>query len=198
MCTWWPSWLQLPTGEIMKELGEWFRETKFSLWEANIQMEKPVLIGWLLFSTNNTNTEILKQEILHFIDDILVGLQWKMISLGMQGKIAKENQVRTLHVYVDELDVPEAKPCLMALYEGNASINHQFPLHIHMWLVPEIDAVLNTQGWCKIDKLHACQATWTTSKLVMLKTWEIKFLDKENATMGMSLHNAMMAIKFDQ
>jgi len=35
----------------------------------------------------------------------------------MQGKIAKENQVRALHVYVDEMHVVEAKPRLMAIYK---------------------------------------------------------------------------------
>jgi len=33
-----------------------------------------------------------------------------MISLGMQGKIAKENQVQALHVYIDKLNVNAAKP----------------------------------------------------------------------------------------
>jgi len=66
-----------------------------------------------------------------------------------------------------------------------------------MWmkLVPKIDSVLNTQGHHKIDKLRACQATWTTTKLITLKTWEIKFLDKQSLEMGMSLRDAMMAIK---
>jgi len=119
-------------GKIMKEHNDWFRETRISLWEATIQTEAPVSIGWLLFSTNNTNTDLLKREISRFIDDIPVGLRWKMISLGTQGKIPKENQVRALHVYVDEMDVAAAKPRLTALYEGNASVRHAFPLHIRM------------------------------------------------------------------
>jgi len=64
-----------------------------------------------------------------------------------------------------------------------------------MRLVPEIDSVLNTQGQCKIDKLRACQAMWTITKLIMLKTWEIEFLDECNPVMGVSLQDAMMAIK---
>jgi len=76
-----------------------------------------------------------------------------MITLGTQGKIPKENQVRALHVYVDELDVHAVKPHLLEIYAGNASTNHNFPLHIRMHLVPEIDLVLNTQGRRKIDKL---------------------------------------------
>jgi len=76
-----------------------------------------------------------------------------MISLRMQGKIAKENQVQALHVYIDKLNVNVAKPRLLAVYTGNAGTDHIFPLHIQMRLVPEIDSVLNTHGWQKIDKL---------------------------------------------
>jgi len=187
--------LSIPLGRIRKERNEWFRETRYGLWQATIQTESPVSVGWLLFSTNFTNTDILKSEISKFIDDIPVGLRWKMISLGTQGKIPPENQVRALHVYVDEMDVTAAKLRLTALYEGNASVGHRFPLHMRMRLVPEVDSVLNTQGRRKIDKLRACQATWTTTKLITLKTWEIKFLDEHNRDMGMSLRDAMMAIK---
>ncbi len=187
--------LTIPLGHIMKEQNDWFRETCYGLWEATIQTESPVSVGWLLFSMNFTNTDILKREISSFIDDIPVGLHWKMISLGTQGKIPPENQVRALHVYVDEMDVAAAKPRLTALYEGNASVGHRFPLHMRMRLVPEIDSVLNTQGRRKIGKLRACQATWTTTKLITLKTWEIEFLDECSWEMGMSLRDAMMSIK---
>jgi len=172
----------IPLGWLVKEQADWFKELKFGLWEATIQSEAPVSVGWLLFSTNNTNIDILKQEILKVIEDIPVGLCWKMILLGMQGKISKENQVRALHIYVDDMDAALAKPHLMELYAGNASLDHSFPLHIRMWLVPKIDSVLNTQGWCR-----ACQAMWTTTKLIMLKTWEIEFLDECNPVMGVSL-----------
>jgi len=170
----------IPLRKIMKTQMEWFKEMWYGIWEANIQTEAPVSVGWLLFSTNNINTDILKMEMSKFIRDIPVGLRWKMITLGTQGKIPKENQVCALHVYVDKLDVHTVKPWLLEVYMGNASMNHNFPLHICMHLIPEIDSVLNTQGRRKINKLHACQATWITSKLMTLKTWEIEFLDDTN------------------
>jgi len=139
----------IPLGWATKVQSDWFKESRFGLSEANIQTEAPVSVGWLLFSMNNINTEILKREISKFLKDIPVGLCWKMISLGTQGKITKENQVRTLHIY----DVNAAKSCLLAVYVGNAGTNHIFPPHIRMRLVPEINSVLNTQGRCKIDKL---------------------------------------------
>jgi len=185
----------VPLGKIMKMQSDWFKETRYGIWEASIQTEAPVSVGWLLFSTNNINTDLLKHEISKFIEDIPVSLRWKMITLGTQGKIPKENQVRALHVYVDELDVNAAKPLLLEVYAGNASTEHTFPLHIRMRLVPEIDSVLNTQGRRKIDKLRACQATWITSKLVTLKMWEIEFLDETNKYMGMSLRDVMMSLK---
>jgi len=83
----------MPLGKIIKEQNAWFKN-RYGLWEATIQAESPVSVGWLLFSMNNMNTEILKREISKFINDILVGLCWKMVSLGtQQGEIAKENQV---------------------------------------------------------------------------------------------------------
>jgi len=85
--------LSIPLGRIMKEHNEWFCKIHFGLWEATIQTKSPVSVGWLLFSTNSTNIDILKKEISKFINDIPVGLCWKMISLGTQGKIPKENQV---------------------------------------------------------------------------------------------------------
>jgi len=109
---------------------DWFKETRYKLWKANIQTEALVSIEWLLFSTNNIITNILKWEISKFIEDIPVSLRWKMITLGTQGKIPKENQVRALHVYVDKLDVHMAKSRLLEVYAGNASTNHNSPLHI--------------------------------------------------------------------
>jgi len=53
--------------KIMKSQNNWFKELRFGLREANIQTEAPVLVGWLLFSMNNINTDLLKQEISKFL-----------------------------------------------------------------------------------------------------------------------------------
>jgi len=62
----------IPLGWIMKVQSNWFKKSRFGLWEVNIQTEAPVSVGWLLFSTNNNNMEILKREISKFLEDILV------------------------------------------------------------------------------------------------------------------------------
>jgi len=127
--------------------------------------------------------------------NIPVRLRWKTIGIGSQGQIPKDQQVKALHILVDELGINMAKPLLTALYASKTAANHQFSLQIWMHLVLELDAVLNTKGQQNVDKLQACQNTWMSGKLIQIKTWEIKLLDDESEDLGMMLHNAMMELK---
>jgi len=76
------------------------------------------------------DAELLKEAISDSIENILVGLHWKTISIRSQRPIPEAQQVRALHVYVDELDVQMAKPLLTALYASKTAEDHKFPLHI--------------------------------------------------------------------
>jgi len=139
------------------------------------------------FLSSDYGCELLKDAILDQIENIPVRLHWKTISHGSQGAILKDQQVKALHVLVDELDVQMVKPLIMALYTSKPDVDHKFPLHIWMRLVPEMDAVLNTKGQQNVDKLHACQNTLLSGKLIQIKTWEIKLLDNESKELGMTL-----------
>jgi len=94
--------------------------------------------------------------------------------------------------FVGKLDMPRAKPLLMAMYSNKLEPSHMLLLGIWMWLVSEVDTVLNTKGRANINHLHACQNTWISGKLVFIKTWEIKLLDHFNEELKMSLRLAMM------
>jgi len=118
-----------------------------------------------------------------------------MISMGTQGSVPKEQQIKVLHLYVDELDAALAKPRLMEVYTSKPTQGHTFPLHIRMRLVPEIDTILNAKGWANADRLRACQNTWLAEKLVYIKTWEIELLDHYNLHVQMNLRTAMMSLK---
>jgi len=118
-----------------------------------------------------------------------------MISMGMQGSVPKAQQVKVLHLYVDKLDVAMAKPRLMEVYTSKPKPGHSFPLHIQMRLVPEMDSILNTKGCSNAERLRACQNTWTTEKLIFIKTWEIKLLNHYNLNMQMNLCMAMMSLQ---
>jgi len=118
-----------------------------------------------------------------------------MISMGTQGSVPKEQQVKALHLYVDELDIALAKPQLMEVYTSKLAQGHTFPLHIQMQLVLEIDTILNAKGWANVEWLRVCQNTWLAEKLIFIKTWEIELLDHYNLHIQMNLRMAMMSLK---
>jgi len=115
--------------------------------------------------------------------------------MGTQGQVKEADQVRALHLYVDELDFCMAKPLVLALYLSHPADDHTFPLHIQMCLVPEIDSILNLKGRKNVDKLQACQNNWNQTKLTFIKTWEIELLDSRSSLLGLSLRDAMMDIR---
>jgi len=138
--------LSMPFVMFIKKLSPWCKEKRFGLCKVSLQSEKPALIGWLLFSTNTMDPVLLKEQIMESIQDIPVGLHWKMISMGTQGQVKEEDQVWVLHLFIDELDVRMAKPLLTNLYPSWLNKDHAFPLHIWMQLVLEINLVLNING----------------------------------------------------
>jgi len=138
--------LSMPFPKFIKKLSPWCHEKKYGLWPSSLQSEKPVSLGWLLFLTNIMDTELLKVAVSAAIYNVLVGLGWKMIHLGMQGKVKPEDQIKALHVYMDEADLTMAKPLVMTVYPSKPGENHTFPMGIRMRLVPEIDMVLNQEG----------------------------------------------------
>jgi len=183
-----------PLTKVLKEAGPWFRKTKFGIWKSTLQSEKPISLGWLLFSTMNMDIEVLRGEISLRISSVPVGLCWKMISIGSQGTIPPKQQVKALHLYIDKLDAAVAKPRLMNLYTSKPTPGHKFPLGIRMWLVPKLDMILNTKGRANADRLWACQNTWLAEKVTIIKTWEIELLDHYNLHVQMSLRMAMMSL----
>jgi len=138
--------------------SKWFCKNKFGIWQLALQSEKPTSVSWLLFLTPLMDIEILKEAITSAIDGVLVGLHWKMILLGTQGSVLENKKSKALHVYVDELDVPMAKPLLMWLYTSKTAEGHEFLLGICMRLVPEIDTILNTKGRKNARCLRPCLA----------------------------------------
>jgi len=138
--------LSVPFPKLINNLSAWMRNKCYGLWKAYLQSEQPMSLGWLLFSTQSMDVKLLKDAISDLIKNIPVGLQWKTISIGSQGKIPEAQQVQALHVLVDKLDVNMAEPLLTTLYASKMAVNHQFPLHTWMRLEPGLDAVLNTKG----------------------------------------------------
>jgi len=179
--------LSIPLTKLVKNLSAWMQNKQFGLWKAYLQSEQPTSLGWLLFSMQTNDIEMLKDAISDQLENIPVGLCWKMISRGSQDSIPKNQQVKALHILVDELDIPMVKPLILTLYTSKPGANHKFLLHIWMRIVLEMDTVLNTKGQQNMDKLCTCQNTWLSGKLIQIKTWEIELLDDESDELGMTL-----------
>jgi len=138
--------LSIPLPKLIKNLSAWMRNKRFGLGKAYLQLEQPTSLGWLLFSTQMMDIKLLKVAILDQIENIPISLHWKMISHGSQGAILKNQQVKALHILVNELDVPMAKPLILALYTSKPGADHKFLLHIWMHIILEMDTILNTKG----------------------------------------------------
>jgi len=119
--------LSVPFPKLINLLSTWMRNKWYDLWKVYLQLEQPMSLTWLLFSTSMMDAELLKAAISDHIENIPVGLCLKTISIGPQGLILPNQQVKALHVYVDELDVSMANPLPMALYASKMSADHKFP-----------------------------------------------------------------------
>jgi len=147
----------------------------------------------LIFSTNTMDPVLLKEQISECIQDIPVSLCWKMINMGTQGKVKDDDQVQVLHL-CRQTWCKDGQTTTMTLYTSQSE-DHAFPLHIQMWLVPEINLVLNLKRRKNVEKLYTCQNTWNQTKFTFIKTWEIELLDSTRSRiLWLLLQDAMMSI----
>jgi len=182
-------WLDLPCpSPSLSKIWTMVQREKHGLWPSSLRLEKPFSLGWLLFSTNLMATELLEQAITKMVYLVMVGLRWKMINMGMQGKIKPDNQIWALCIYMDELNVNMAKSLLIVLYLSKPAEGHQFPLGVRMCLVPEIDLVLNEKGciWSNSEhaRIHVIQLNWLALKPGRWTTWFGKWVPPVDAETG--------------
>jgi len=116
-----------PFTKVMKSMVPWFCKNKFGIWQSALQSEKLTSVGWLLFLAPLMDINILKQAIMSAIDGVPVSLHWKMILLLVTQGLVPE-KIKALHVYINKLDIPMAKPLLMQLYASKTAKEHEFPL----------------------------------------------------------------------
>jgi len=83
-----------PFAKVMKSMAPWFRKHKFGIWQSALQLEKLMLVSWLLFLTPLMDINVLKEAITSAIDGVPVGLHWKMILLGTQGSVPENKKIK--------------------------------------------------------------------------------------------------------
>jgi len=102
--------------KLVKNLSVWMRNKRYGLWKAYLQSEWPMSLGWLLFSTQSMDVKLLKDAILDLIENIPVGLCWKMISHTRHDPKRTTSQ-----------GSPCAGQCIGCTYGQNCSSQHSIP-----------------------------------------------------------------------
>jgi hypothetical protein len=84
--------------------------TRIGIWKNAIPFEDVVEIGWLFRSTPGMLAEQIQKELLAHTG-IHAALRWKLISIGVKGKLTEELESRALHISVrrDDCNLAKAK-----------------------------------------------------------------------------------------
>jgi hypothetical protein len=104
------------TSVSLEELGlrtQFFFGTKgnnrrVGVWKNSIPFEDTVEIGWLFRSTPGMFTENIQKELLAHTG-IHASLRWRLINIGVKGKLTEDLQSRALHISVRREDCNLAK-----------------------------------------------------------------------------------------
>jgi hypothetical protein len=175
----------------MEGLGWWFQQERHGLYERALQATETVTIGWLLYSTREMDLVSLKAAIEAVDPQLEVGLRWRLISLGKQGAIPADQQVRAIHIEVDKSKLYILKPILFGIYDHRSS--GPFPNDVKMRIVPDLTLQMSPLSRAKADRLRNRQANFTKYS-VKATTWEIATLDFVDASLGASLRQMIMSI----
>jgi hypothetical protein len=140
----------------LKEGVDWYLNgNKHGLYLAQIQAEAVDTILWLTWSSDLTDTSILRPAIEEELFNrtgrqIPVGLRWRTIQLDKPGRIPDDEVVNALHIEVDREHRNEAKQALEDIYSSKATV---FPLHLRLRAVPLFKDVMNNQVKVNIKHL---------------------------------------------
>jgi len=63
-----------PLPKVVKNLSAWMHNKGFGLWRAYLRSEQPTSLGWLRFSMQTMQVELLQEAISEALDGIPIGL----------------------------------------------------------------------------------------------------------------------------
>ena len=187
--------LSKPLEEIRDNMTFFFKDHEHGIYVRQLQTEKTVAMGWLLWSIESTDKEALKNELSAMAGNIPIGLRWKTISLGIPGTIPKEKQVKALHLEIDNKYVREDGPIIKALLAADSS---ERPLGSKFRLVPEMISLISDSAREKAALLRERQKAWNNN-VVVTQNWEIAALERPIRGMqGRSLRDLIMSMTVDE
>jgi hypothetical protein len=164
-----------PLKDIRRDMRNWLMEGNHGVFYKMLQAESSSEIGWLLYSTRDMDQGALADE----MSDILgfnLGLRWKVIDIGVRGKIPESQKVMALSVEVEQHRRQEYQRKLIAMYGRQVKDVHEYPNGVRLRFVKQKSDCYNTNEKGKIDRLRQRQQLFNKS-IQRTQTWEIMLLD---------------------
>jgi len=142
--------------ELKEKVGDWMRETNSGIFYKMLQVEEGTEVGWLLYSTREMDAGALADE----IEDILgfpVGLKWKVIDMGIRGKLTESQKVQALTVEVEAKHQWKYQRTLAQFYCRSIKETKEYPNGLRLRFVKRKNDAINVKEKGKIDALRRRQ-----------------------------------------
>jgi hypothetical protein len=164
-----------PLKDIRCNMRSWLMEGNHGMFYKMLQAESSSEVGWLLYSTRDMDQGALVDE----MSDILgfnLGLRWKVIDIGVRGKIPDSQTVHALSVEVEQSHRQDYQRKLIAMYGRAVKEVHEYPNGVRLRFVKQKSDCYNTNKKGKIDRLRQRQQMFNKS-IQQTQTWDIMLLD---------------------
>ena len=181
--------------DMSRNFGWWFKGQGGGWYLKALQCEKSSVIGWLLYSTQEMDRELLAQEIFRRTK-VRVGLRFRAISVSARGQLRDEQLVRAIHVEIDDRNYYGDRARVEDLYQ--ATREEGFPLGIKLRLCPQIQDAADPTSLTKLERLRLRQAAFLANVYSTVSR-DIGVLDYEDSKMmNNSLRDLIMSIQDDE
>ena len=154
----------MPVAEINSNIDWWLKQHKHGWWLRSIQAEQVATIGWLLYSTRQMDTDILK-ALLEERMPFSVGLRWRSIS---------KTKIPAIHIEVAKHNLHAAHTMFSRIYSSEPS-DPVYPGGIRLRFVIDVNFATNSDVKAKISRMCARQSG-INSGLLQMSSWEITSL----------------------
>jgi hypothetical protein len=182
-----------PLAEIQKATMPWCRRNNHAFLNRHLQVENTCIVGWLLYSNGNMDARVIETELSDWAK-CPIELRWRVINIGLKGKIPKKDRVQALHIIVDAKHRDPAEHEIRRIYSAKSE---SFPFDIRMRWVAEYGHYSDPNSNTKCKLLCERQKMFIQG-MKTIENREIAFLDLAGTPDNMSLREMLMEFTRDK
>ena len=165
----------IPHSDLREQLQDWMDTGSHAMYYMMLQAEDSSEIGWLLYTTREMDAGAMADEIADLVG-VQVGLRWKVIDIGVKGKIPDAQKVNALTVEVETKYKWEAQQKLIKYFGRDRKDNSEYPNGVRVRFVKQRKDALGLAEKGKLDRLRSRQQLFLKS-IQTTETWDIVQLD---------------------